>query len=358
MGGGVERWILNTIKGKPDDLNITVIKSGYYDQQRFKNISVDQKKIDVVNIDFVENKFNFLRKSKFLSFIVDNILMPFSIIFFAKSYKRKFAKYKFETVYLTKNQYWKLFKGTKIVGSNHTEFSNDGLIGLLKSKLFSAGIIYRGISYFHIFPGRAKVQRNIEKRSKIIVLPNGTLDMNCVKIQDNKVRFLFVGRTEVIKGIDIVLEAWKTLDHIDMELTVVGQGSFNIEDYRSVKDVEFTGIVSDEMLNNIYCKSDVFLYPTRWDSFPMTIIEAMSASCFIVTSTVIENAFVGAKSRNIISFINPDVESLVESVKEIMTHREELKQKMMLSKKYFNENFQLDTINKKLFQFLREIGTS
>lgn len=61
-----------------------------------------------------------------------------------------------EIVYLTKNQYWKLFKGKKIVGSNHTEFGNDGFISRLKAKLYRSGIIYRDISYFHVFPGREK----------------------------------------------------------------------------------------------------------------------------------------------------------------------------------------------------------
>ncbi|MHB1439182.1 MAG: glycosyltransferase family 4 protein [Cuniculiplasma sp.] len=355
MGGGVERWVINTIKGKPNESNLVLVKTDYSDKKRFNFRERENKGITFVTLNLWENKFNFLRKSRVLSFWLDNFLLPLMISIFKRKYLSEIKKDLFDVVYLTKNQYWKLFKGKKIVGSNHTEFGDEGFISTLKAKLFTSGLIYRDVSYFHVFPGRKKIEAILSRRAKILVLPNGTIDRKCPDKEDKDISFLYVGRLENIKGIDILLNAWKDVEPSNGKLMIVGGGSFNVDPFKDVKGIEFKGIVSDNDLDSIYCKSDVFIYPTRWDSFPMTVIEAMSSGCFIITSNRLASAFRRDETMNFIEYIPPEEAAVKNAIRHVIEHVDEVRIKSIKSYEFFKSNYELNAINRKFFEFLEEI---
>ena len=63
MGGGVERWALNTIYGKPEDVKITVISTDYSDSKRFAiNDGSISKIAEQQKLSLLENKSR--RKTK------------------------------------------------------------------------------------------------------------------------------------------------------------------------------------------------------------------------------------------------------------------------------------------------------
>ncbi|WP_426671947.1 glycosyltransferase family 4 protein [Mucilaginibacter sp. McL0603] len=97
------------------------------------------------------------------------------------------------------------------------------------------------------------------------------------------VKILFVGRMESRKGIDILLKAipivLKTQKNIKFYL--VGD---NYEQYQKeyfainnhMDDVLFLGMVSPSELDTLYSECDVFVAPSRYESFGLIYIEAMS----------------------------------------------------------------------------------
>ena len=355
MGGGVERWTLNTVKGRPNDQKIIIISTDYADRARFSVVNQISQIDHEQKLNLIENKFNFLRRSKMLSFLLDNAIIPIMLTFFKRSYSKKLNLSGVEIVYLTKNQYWKLFKGKKIVGSNHTEFGNDGFISRLKAKLYRSGIIYRDISYFHVFPGREKIEKIIGTKAEVAVIPNGTTSRNCNKKTGDLTRFLFVGRLETIKGIQILLTAWTNIKREDCYLDIVGAGTLREDSYLGLKNVNFRGIVSDEELNKIYCKSDVFIYPTLWDSFPNTIIEAMSAGCKIITSRFLKGAFGGSGNESFLTFVEPNTSCIIEEINKAADNLDETRKQGELTYEFFRKNYELAMVNEKFYNFLNKI---
>lgn len=356
MGGGVERWALNTIFGKPEDVKITVISTDYSDSKRF---AIDDSSISKIaeeqKLSLLENKFNFFRKSRILSFLLDNFLIPLLLTLFKGKYSKELNLSDVDTVYLTKNQYWKLFSGKKIVGSNHTEFGSDSFFSIMKARLYKSGLIYRNISSFHVFPGRKKIEAILGEKAKIAVIPNGTPCRKCDGRTGEKISFLFVGRLESIKGIEILLEAWKNFNRENCHLNIIGKGSFNTKDYAHLKNVSFKGIVTDEKLNEFYCNSDVFIYPTLWDSFPNTIIEAMSAGCKIITSNFLRNAFGGTETQNFITFIKPEADSVSKEMASTADNIERTRKEGELAFQFFANNYEISIVNNLLFSFLNSL---
>jgi glycogen(starch) synthase len=109
---------------------------------------------------------------------------------------------------------------------------------------------------------------------------------------DDRLRILFVGRLERRKGVDVLLDAAAQLlpDRPEVELVMVGKDTENTEigeTYREAferrvgdaewgRRVTFTGAVSDAELFQHYADCDVFVAPSRYESFGLILTEAMA----------------------------------------------------------------------------------
>jgi glycosyltransferase involved in cell wall biosynthesis len=107
------------------------------------------------------------------------------------------------------------------------------------------------------------------------------------------VRITFVGRLERRKGIDLLLDAIPTVmaRHGDVSFRIVGEdfedpvlGTTHTARFRSrhahapwLERVEFTGYVDDEMLRSAFEDCDIFVAPSRYESFGLIYLEAMRA---------------------------------------------------------------------------------
>ena len=102
---------------------------------------------------------------------------------------------------------------------------------------------------------------------------------------------LFVGRLEPRKGVDTLLEAIPiVLDAVSgVRFTLVGDdeissprgSTFRLEfeessiGRRFADRVTFTGIIDDDELTRCYSSCDVFVAPSRFESFGLILLEAM-----------------------------------------------------------------------------------
>ena len=102
---------------------------------------------------------------------------------------------------------------------------------------------------------------------------------------------LFVGRLERRKGIDVLLQVMQRLllRHPHVRLVVVGRDDIKNEkgitykeeflqtasEQKFLKRVEFMGRVPDEELFHRYAECDLFVAPSRYESFGLIFLEAM-----------------------------------------------------------------------------------
>lgn len=96
-------------------------------------------------------------------------------------------------------------------------------------------------------------------------------------------RFLFVGRLERVKGIDLLLQAMAGLEGEgrDAHLTVIGGGALKewakefIEKRGLGSKVTMLGNVPDETLISLYASADCVVIPSRSESIPLVFSEAL-----------------------------------------------------------------------------------
>jgi glycosyltransferase involved in cell wall biosynthesis len=97
-------------------------------------------------------------------------------------------------------------------------------------------------------------------------------------------RFLFVGRLEKVKGIDLLLQSMALLKEEGKEgyLTVIGRGSLEewakdfIEKRNLGPNITMLGNIPDATLVSLYATSDCVVIPSRSESIPLVFSEALN----------------------------------------------------------------------------------
>lgn len=104
--------------------------------------------------------------------------------------------------------------------------------------------------------------------------------------QESDTVLLFVGMNFELKGLDQLISAMAGIkafhNTTQLKLLVVGKG--NIGKYEKMAqsagldgDIRFTGVIKEKM-EEIYLSADIFAMLSQFDTFGMTVLEAMSAS--------------------------------------------------------------------------------
>lgn len=107
-------------------------------------------------------------------------------------------------------------------------------------------------------------------------------------------RFLFVGRIEKVKGIDLLLHsmALLTKEEPDVHLTIVGKGSMEDWATRFIHQkglerwITWKGNVDDKTLALLYASSDCVVIPSRSESIPLVFSEALNFDKELIVTDV------------------------------------------------------------------------
>jgi len=157
---------------------------------------------------------------------------------------------------------------------------------------------------------KAKIKKYYNIESDVIYPPVETERFKIAKEPGDY--FLFLSRLEPYKKADLVIEAFNKLDK---KLKVVGSGTKKKElQELAGPNVEFTGRVSDEELDNLYSKALAFIFPPEED-FGIVPVEAMAAGRPVIAygkGGALETVIAGKTGE----FFTPQTpEALIKTVK-------------------------------------------
>lgn len=145
-----------------------------------------------------------------------------------------------------------------------------------------------------ISPNTNDEQRYINKIKKY--KENSSLIREELSVTTTK-NIIFVGRFIKRKGVDYLIKAFIDINaHMDdLGLILVGDGpeKENLQALckdSGVKDVYFTGFVSEEEKIKYYSISNLFVLPSLWDIHPLVLPEAMACSLPIISTKGVASA--------------------------------------------------------------------
>lgn len=145
------------------------------------------------------------------------------------------------------------------------------------------------------------------KPKKVFVKPNFVESKGAFASEESREnQFVFAGRLDKLKGVDILFEAWKRMGKNAPKLIVCGTGP--MEDWcktfiqQNDVDIEMRGFVPNAETLKIIANSKALVLPTQWyEGFPMSIVEAFSVGTPVVCSdlgnagSIVEEGETGCK---------------------------------------------------------------
>ena len=135
-------------------------------------------------------------------------------------------------------------------------------------------------------------KKEIVNPERVYIKPNFTFAEEIVpnEVRSDEEYFLFAGRVEALKGIDIAVRAFEKLP--DKKLYVAGNGPMMEEMQRYVREhhmenVKFLGYLQkDEMSEKFYQAKAVIMTSQCYEAFAMTIAEAYSYGVPVIAGRV------------------------------------------------------------------------
>jgi len=104
---------------------------------------------------------------------------------------------------------------------------------------------------------------------------------------------LFLSRVEIEKGIIIAINTFKILKQqyplLKFKITGDGKALDKSKEYvknNNIKDVEFTGELSDIYLTDAFNSGDIYIFPSYAEGMPTSVLEAMAFGLPVITRKV------------------------------------------------------------------------
>ncbi len=196
------------------------------------------------------------------------------------------------------------FLDRPLIMTYHTKFDID-IANALKGKLIQEGAVLALVGnvsacdeVWAVSDGAGKNLQSLGYEGDYIVMPNG-VDIPKSRLPEDETRkltegadlpegvpvYLYVGRLMWYKGIRIILDALAALKYrgLDFRMVFVGQDADEIKAYSSKLRLDdkvlFLGPIYDrKVLSAWYCRSDLFLFPSSFDTNGLVVREAAACS--------------------------------------------------------------------------------
>ena len=200
---------------------------------------------------------------------------------------------------------------------------------------------------------------------KVCVIYNGleNREIPCKSDQVEKIRIGCVARLDRAKGIIYLLDAFAQLAerYEHLQLVLVGDGDAfqelrsRVKQYGLNDRVEMPGFYQGSV-DELLCSLDIYMFPSLWEGFPYSIIEAMRAGCSIIATSVggIPEAIRDGEDGLL---IEPASSAAIFCAIEKLIEDPELRARLAVSaRKRFTELFSLTAMEINALQVLAKTG--
>ena len=234
-----------------------------------------------------------------------------------------------------------------------------GLVGRLFPFLFDSGNVYHIDNVPRVFAISEAVKDELWKNYgvKSAVVCNGILTRNFALRQErehgNPLRIVMVSRLEHDKkGQDLLIEAAAKLNgsvHVDL----IGEGSSRefleslVKKLNAESIVSFLGVKPQPYIAEHLADYDLFVQPSRWEGFGLTVAEAMAANVPVLVSAGQGPAEVTCGNKFGWTFENGNSNDLAEKIKYLYDNYDEAMDKANSALNYVQNTYDVSVTARK-----------
>ena len=213
---------------------------------------------------------------------------------------------------------------------------------------------------------------------KIAIIPNG-IDLSEYAdlppkgafkrkfgIPEEKKIILYLGRIHKIKGIDFLIKAYTHLindmHYKDALLVIAGPDDGHLKEAKSLtsaldisKHVLFTGPLYGQDKLEAYVDSDVVVLPSRYETFPIVVLEACACGKPVIASEVggLKDLIINGETG--LLFEPENVKQLTRSIFSLLNDNNVAKEMGQKGKSFVRENFTVEKVVERLEKAYEEV---
>ena len=162
------------------------------------------------------------------------------------------------------------------------------------------------------------------KPDHVFVRPNfATESESIIPYGKRRKRFVYAGRLDELKGIPLLLEAWKRMGEEAPQLILCGTGPLKewCKTYlheNHLNTVEMVGKITNREVKEFLADSLALILPTQWyEGFPMSVLEAYSVGTPVIGSNLGNTGSIIEEDRTGWKFQHDSVESLITAIGKV-----------------------------------------
>lgn len=234
-------------------------------------------------------------------------------------------------------------------------------------KVISEGIVRKASKVIVLSRAEAEDYRAMGvPEEKIAIIPNG-IDLESFRDlpsrgdfrsklstgEDNKI-ILFLGRIHKIKGIDFLVKAYvRLLDKFNsVSLAIVGSDDGYLSELKQLlskmkmitNSVLLTGPLYGRDKLEAYVDADVFVLPSRYETFPNVVLEAYACSKPVIASNVESISDIVIHGKTGLLFSPGDVQELAKMISYMLTHSEQAEEMGHRARKLVEDEFSIERV--------------
>jgi glycosyltransferase involved in cell wall biosynthesis len=360
-GAGSEHFILNLVKKLPDDFEASIIQTDLVGNPHLPASYVEGV-LRAHNTRLFTARRDPLPgwQTGFL-FVLKNTLGPFLQRILNHSLLTEIRS---DIFYLTRNDDVLWLPGhALIIGSTIAQFlSTRGRLG----RLFLL-LKYRHIRAFHFTSWKLFQASGIRKK-RDFVLPLGVETSMFYPSSQNHgstVRFLFVGRLEPSKGVDLLLHAWKIVREKkqNVELHIAGSGNLaNLvreDNTVTYHETAHQGGQGEDDLGALYRDCDIFVFPSAGETFGLVVIEALASGLYVITSPALKGIFdVFAEKYKMLEYVERTTAELADAMLRAYSTISSIRSRKQTVSEYARENYSWEIIGERFYSTVRHLYAS
>ncbi len=192
-------------------------------------------------------------------------------------------------------------------------------------------------------------------------LPNSGIFREKFNIDRNIKLILFLGRLHEIKGPDILLNACKMIldNKIPIHLAFIGPDCGMESQLRSTikkmeieKSVSIIGPLYNMEKISAYVDSDLLVIPSRYETFPMVLLEAIMSNCAVILTN---KCSIAAEFEDLVTIVQPNAEMLSKAIIEHLYSEKDRNEKIKKARERIIKDYGIEGVVEVLGEFYSSI---
>lgn len=159
---------------------------------------------------------------------------------------------------------------------------------------------------------------------KVYIKPNFTFEPSEKKEENVGEYYLYIGRVERIKGLGVLLDAFKQMPDIKLQIAGTGKDMGYYQQYvaeNHMLNVNFAGYLEKAELDKYLFSAKAVIVPSQWyETFGMIIIEAYAAHKPVIVGNIGNIASLVDENKTGLKFQYDSSDSLVQTVRKFEKH--------------------------------------